>query len=237
MDPATRLKHYTQHIPRFMYLLVLLLAASSFGSLILKQFDTGRPDESQTKGHDTGPRAIQPRFPVKSMLNYHEIPVKFLTNGWARARERRGWPACRGHYSGKITLTWIGGTVLDLMALVLEEPRGQASRRTRAIIRIIDDSFPAYDRECLIERNGVKFRASCHASFCHRQKGQDRSIVVHPVERHWNARVACLSAIKKVFAGHYTRASHLRHVANARSCFVANELWIFSHQFPGKSKI
>lgn len=101
------------------------------------------------------------------------------------------------------------------MALVLEEPRGQASRRTRApIIRIIDDSFPAYDRECLIGRNGVKFRASCRASFCHRQRGNDRSIVVHPLERHWNARVARPSAIKKVFAGHYcasmplTRCKH-----------------------------
>lgn len=43
------------------------------------------------------------------------------------------------------------------MGLVLEE-RGDEERRGEwcPIIRIIDDSFPAYDRERLIGRNGVK---------------------------------------------------------------------------------
>lgn len=45
------------------------------------------------------------------------------------------------------------------------------------IIRIIDDSFPAYDRERLIGRNGVKSRASCRASFCHPRPGEDRSFL------------------------------------------------------------
>lgn len=50
-----------------------------------------------------------------------------------------------------------------------------SSSRTAAIIRIIDDSFPAYDRGCLTGRNGVKPYASRRASFCHRHRGIDRS--------------------------------------------------------------
>lgn len=63
------------------------------------------------------------------------------------------------------------------MGLVLEE--ASVARRLGArcpIIRIIDDSFPAYDRERLIGRNGVKSRAS----FCHRrpeEEEEDRSFL------------------------------------------------------------
>ena len=119
--------------------------------------------------------------------------MKFLTNRTTRGQRVA---ACHGHYSGKITLTWIGEAVLHLMGLVLEEPRAVPSKRTRVVIRIIDDSFPAYDRECLIGRNGVKSRASCRASFCHRQR-EDRSIADTLPPRNNRMRLLARPSLRK----------------------------------------
>lgn len=87
----------------------------------------------------------------------------------------------RAHYSGKITLTWIGvgsdSRFNGARAGGGERGEGLERGERCPIIRIIDDSFPAYDRERLIGRNGVKSRASCRASFCHPRPGEDRSFL------------------------------------------------------------
>lgn len=118
------------------------------------------------------------------------------------------------------------------MGLVLEEACDEERRGERCpIIRIIDDSFPAYDRERLIGRNGVKSlarRAAARRFVIVDRRRIDRSsrrhASFHPLPRA-RARfrggkiLGHPSLLRLFFAGGVIRASGFVTFGSRRTAF------------------